>query len=180
MSDKGNKILASLARYIAGKPGHDVDKLIDKARGIFALSGVTNGLISESVLKSVISSPGTIRLISKIKGLMDEKNSRVVLETAEKVLLNGDSSSHKIMGIISVGLVHRHFPLNSDDKLNIGKQLRSLVDDDDEDVKDSAIVILDFIGFRQAGAIEAMSRLEKKGIPISDAVKDENDRQDDN
>ena len=170
---KNNKILASLAQYIAGKPGHDVDKLIEKARGIFALSGVTKGSISESIIKSVISSPGTLRLITKIKSLLDEKNSRVVLQTAEKVLLSDSSEdTHKIIGIISVGLVHRHFPLTGDEKLRFGKKLKELSNSESEDVRDSAIVILDFLGFNQQGIEEATKRLEDKGIPISDAVKE--------
>lgn len=170
---KHNKILASLAQYIAGKPSHDVDKLIEKARGIFALSGVTSGAISESIIKSVISSPGTLRLITKIKSLLDEKNSRVVLQTAEKVLLSESSEdSHKIIGIISVGLVHRHFPLGAEEKLRIGKRLKELTASESQDVSDSATVILDFIGFSQPGIEEATKRLEDKGIPISDAVKE--------
>jgi len=171
MTEKGNKILAGLAKYIAGKPGHDTDKLIEKARGIFALSGITRGSVSESIIKSVISSPGTIRLICKIKGLLDEKNSRVVLQTCEKVLLNDESEdSHKIIGIISVGLVHRHFPLTGDERLKFGKKIKELCDSENEDIKDAALVILDFIGFSQKGIEEAVERLENKGIPISDAV----------
>lgn len=170
MSKKGNKILASLAQYIAGKPGHDTEKLIEKARGIFALSGVTNGAVSEAIIKSVISSPGTLRLIMKIKGLVDEKNSRVVIKTAEKVLLQDSEDSHKIIGIISIGLVHRHFPLDAEERLRIGKRLKELASSENEDVRDSAAVILDFIGFAQKGIADAMGRLESKGIPIKDAV----------
>ena len=170
MNKKGNKILASLAQYIAGKPGYETEKLIEKARGIFALSGVTNGAVSEAIIKSVISSPGTLRLIMKIKGLVDEKNSRVVLKTAEKVLLEDSEDSHKIIGIVSIGLVHRHFPLDGEERLRIGKRLKVLVSSENEDVRDSAAVILDFIGFSQKGIADAMGRLESKGIPIKDAV----------
>jgi len=166
-------LLSDIAGIAGGKKSPRADLYMKAAKNLFSFSGLDQK-VTIWFLTKALTNPNIAKTLFRIRGMINEGSSETFLNFSLTVLIPSDNPISKLLGIISIGMIHNRFPLKGENFQNAKSTLKKLLIDEDLKIKDAATVILQLLGdsvVDKESAKEAKERLKKGGIDIKQAIK---------
>lgn len=161
-------LLGDIANLAAGKPDPRMSLAWGAAKTFFTMSGFDEK-ISQAIVVKALTSPSIAKSLFYIRSLICQENAEMLVNAAMVFMIPHKNAIARLLGAITIGLVHKKMPLEEQIFGHAKASLKGLLIDEDEKVKDAATVILESLGDSMVDkntADEAKERLKKEGVDL--------------
>jgi hypothetical protein len=166
-------LLGDIAKMAGGKKSPKLNFYVEAAKNLFSFSGFDQQ-VTRWFLTKALTNPNIAKSLFKIRGMITEGNAETFLNFSLAVLIPSDNEISILLGVISIGIVHKQFPIKGDHLKECRSEVKKLLIHEDSKVKDAATVILELLGdsvVDKDSARAARKRLTQGGVDISKVIK---------